>query len=415
MRKKNDWRYLVVLLILLALAMLGSRTQAESLAAQREQDALARGLQLKTTVSLDWDGAPFADEETGGMLRSVLENSWFVLLRETPEDGGALYSFDWQLQGASVLDWTGMRQNGGLLEQSNLWGGRTVRSAAKTIDFAAVWNAWCEDALTSTVTPLADMTAQITVLTQPEAVSLLDALCAAVDGADWLWQPSLPQTDGADEAAAQLQTLRDALRALPQTLGARVDANDALVFCVDRDAEENVVCRQMDAMLAEGTFRAEWTLAEDGRLTGVTGAGEIAGVPLTIDGILTYDTARNNSREEISGAVRIQYGAVSFALEWTDTATGERTDYTRTRNGTLTLALADGRTGAIAVAAKTTAVKGADARIDGGEEIVDLDALDETARQEWYDGLRESLAQTVYTVLGRLPKETAAWLLEKIQ
>ena len=90
MRKKNDWRYLVVLLILLALAMLGSRTQAESLAAQREQDALARGLQLKTTVSLDWDGAPFADEETGGMLRSVLENSWFVLLRETPEDGGAL-------------------------------------------------------------------------------------------------------------------------------------------------------------------------------------------------------------------------------------------------------------------------------------------------------------------------------------
>ena len=148
MRKKNDWRYLGVLLILLALAMLGSRTQAESLAAQREQDALARGLQLKTTVSLDWDGAPFADEETGGMLRSVLENSWFVLLRETPEDGGALYSFDWQLQGASVLDWTGMRQNGGLLEQSNLWGGRTVRSATKTIDFAAVWNAWCEDALT---------------------------------------------------------------------------------------------------------------------------------------------------------------------------------------------------------------------------------------------------------------------------
>ena len=73
MRKKNDWRYLVVLLILLALAMLGSRTQAESLAAQREQDALARGLQLKTTVSLDWDGAPFADEETGGMLRSVLD------------------------------------------------------------------------------------------------------------------------------------------------------------------------------------------------------------------------------------------------------------------------------------------------------------------------------------------------------
>ena len=147
----------------------------------------------------------------------------------------------------------------------------------------------------------------------------------------------------------------------------------------------------------------------------MTGAGEIAGVPLTIDGILTYDTARNNSREEISGAVRVQYGAVSLALEWTDTATGERTDYTRTRNGTLTLALADGRTGAIAVAAKTTAVKGADARIDGGEEIVDLDALDETARQEWYDGLRESLAQTVYTVLGRLPKETAAWLLEKIQ
>ena len=90
MRKKNEWRYLVVLLILLALAMLGSRTQAESLAAQREQDSLARGLQLKTTVSLDWDGAPFADEETGGMLRDVLENSWFVLLHETPEDGGTV-------------------------------------------------------------------------------------------------------------------------------------------------------------------------------------------------------------------------------------------------------------------------------------------------------------------------------------
>ena len=415
MRKKKDWRYLAVLLILLALAMLGSRTQAESLAAQRERDALARGMQLKTTVSLDWDGAPFADEETGAMLQSVLENSWFVFLHEEPEEGSALFAFDWQLQGASVLDWTGVRQNGEMLERSNLWGGGTVRSAVKTIDFASVWSAWREEALTSTVTPLADMTAQITVLTQPEAVSLLDALCAAVDGADWLWRQTLPQTEGADAAAAQLQTLRETLRALPQTLGAQAAADDALIFCVDRDARGAVVCRQMDAMLAEGSFRAEWTLAEDGRLTDLTGAGEIAGKPFTVDGILTYDTARNGSREAISGAARVQYGAASLSLEWTDTAAGERADYTRTINGTLTLALADGRTGAIAVAAKTTAVKGADARIDGGEEIVDLDALDETARQEWYDDLRESLAQTFFTVLGRLPKETAAWVLEKIQ
>ena len=415
MRKKKDWRYLAVLLILLALAMLGSRTQAESLAVQRERDALARGMQLKTTVSLDWDGAPLADEETGAMLQSVLENSWFVFLREEPEEGSALFSFDWQLQGASVLDWTGMRQNGEMLEQSNLWGGRTVRSAVKTIDFASAWSAWREKALTSTVTPLADMTAQITVLTQPEAVSLLDALCAAVDGADWLWQQTLPQTEGADAAAAQLQTLRETLRALPQTLGAQAAADDALVFCVDRDAQGAVVCRQMDAMLAEGSFRAEWTLAEDGRLTGLTGAGEIAGKPLTIDGILTYDTVRNGSREAISGAARVQYGAASLSLEWTDTAAGERADYSRTINGAVTVALADGRTGSAAFTAKTTAVKGAGALVDGGEEIVDLDALDETARQEWYDGLRESLAQTFFTVLGRLPKETAAWVLEKIQ
>ena len=415
MREKKTWRYLAVLLILLALAMLGSRTQAESLAAQREQDALARGMQLKTTVSLDWNGAPFADEKTGEMLRSVLENSWFVLLRETPEEGAALYSFDWQMQGASVLDWTGMRQNDALLEQSNLWGGRTVRSTVKTIDFASAWNVWREEALTSTVTPLADMTAQITVLTQPEGGALLDALCAAVDSADWLWEQELVQTQGADDAAAQLQALRDALRAIPQAFAGKTDAGDALVFCVDRNAQGDVVCRQMDAMLAEGSFRAEWTMAEDGRLTGVTGAGEIAGKWLTIDGILTYDTARNGSREEVSGAVRVEYGAIMLSLEWSDAAAGERADYTRTRGGTLSFALGDGRTGSAGFTAKTTAVKGASARIDGGEEILDLDTMDESARQAWYDGLHESIAQTVFTVLGRLPKETAAWLLEKIQ
>ena len=85
MRGKKSWRYAAVMLILLALAMWGSRQgEAEGLALTREREALESGMQLKTTVSIEKAALPGTD----GVLQSVLENSKLTLLREYPDGRG---------------------------------------------------------------------------------------------------------------------------------------------------------------------------------------------------------------------------------------------------------------------------------------------------------------------------------------
>ena len=68
----------------------------------------------------------------------------------------------------------------------------------------------------------------------------------------------------------------------------------------------------------------------------------------------------------------------------------------------------------LSLTARTTAGE-AGARIDGAENIADLSAMDEPARQAWFERMREAASQAVFTVMGRLPKEAAAALLEKMQ
>ena len=413
MRGKKSWRYAAVLLILLALAMWGSRQgQAEGLALTREREALESGLQLKTTVSIEKAVLP----ETDGILRSVLEKSKLTLLCEYPDGVGRLWSVDWQLQGASVLDWTGMRLGGDWLEQSNLFWGETVRIDAPQTQFASIGESWRATALTESRERLADMTARITVVTQQEAAALFSALCAEITENETLWQPAalLNAGESGDAAQAQMNALREKITSLPARVGAAFGTDGALIFCVDEDAQGNVLLRQMDATLACGDFHAEWTLAEDGRLTSLYGEGTLGGAPVSIALEIAYTTAKNGAKEEVSGSMTAVRGEDALLLSWTDAASGTRGDYSRRLAAQARFERGGTPLAELSLTAKTTACE-AGARIDGAENIADLSAMDEPARQAWFERMREAASQAVFTVMGRLTKEAAAALLEKMQ
>lgn len=413
MRGKKSWRYAAVMLILLALAMWGSRQgEAEGLALTREREALESGMQLKTTVSIEKAALPGTD----GVLQSVLENSKLTLLREYPDGSGRLWSVDWQLQGASVLDWTGMRLGGEWLEQSNLFWGETVRVDTPQTRFASIAEGWRATALTESREQLADMTARITVVTQQEAAALFSALCAEIAENETFWQPAalLNAGESGDAAQAELDALYEKITSLPERIGAAFGTDGALIFCVDEDAQGNVLLRQMDATLACGEFHAEWAIAEDGRPTSLYGEGTLDGVPVSIALEIAHTTAKNGSKEEIAGSLTAVRDEDALLLSWTDAASGKRGDYSRRITAQARFERGGEPLAELSLTARTTAGE-AGARIDGAENIADLSAMDEPARQAWFERMREAASQAVFTVMGRLPKEAAAALLEKMQ
>lgn len=412
MRKNKSWRYLAVMLLLLALAIWGTREgMAEGLARTAEEAALSGGLQLKTVVT--FEDASFPDSD--GVLKSILKNSKLVFLREHPDDASRLLSADWQLQDASVLDWTGMLADGSLLEQSNLFFGSTIRTAAPQSNLPAVWNDWKASALTETREPLADMTARIIVLTQPETVGLVSALCAELTESDALWQQEslLLASEGGEAALETFSALRAKIAAFPARVDEALGADDALIWCVDEDAQGNVLLRQMDVSSQVGSFHAEWTLTEDGRLSFLNGEGVLSGKPLFITAQIDYNAMNGGTREDIAGGIDVRYGDDALSLAWSDSASGAMKNYTRKTTLTVQVTRGGAEVASVSLQAKTTAAKES-ARIDTAEGIIDWDALDSAGKQAQFERMQQGVVQAVFTILGRMPKDAAAVLLEKI-
>lgn len=412
MRKNKSWRYLAVMLLLLVLAIWGTREgMADGLARTAEETALSGGLQLKTVVT--FEDASFPDSD--GIVKSILKNSKLVFLREHPDEAGRLLSADWQLQEASVLDWTGMLIDGSLLEQSNLFLGDTIRTAAPQSNLQTVWSNWKASALTETQEPLADMTARIVVLTQPETVGLVSALCAELTENDALWlQESLMLASEDGEAAPEtFSTLRAIIAAFPACVEEALGAEDALIWCVDEDAQGNVLLRQMDVSLQIGSFHAEWTLTEDGRVSFLSGEGVLSGKPLFVTAQIDYTAMNGGAREDIAGGLDVRYGDDAFSLEWSDSASGAMKNYTRKTTLTVQVSRGGAETASVSLQAKTTAAKES-ARIDTAEGIIDWDTLDSDGKQEQFERMQQGAVQTVFTILGRMPKDAAAALLERI-
>lgn len=412
MRKNKSWRYLAVMLLLLALAIWGTREgMAEGLARTAEEAALSGGLQLKTVVT--FEDASFPDSD--GVLKSILKNSKLVFLREHPDDASRLLSADWQLQDASVLDWTGMLANGSLLEQSNLFLGSTIRTAAPQSNLPAIWSDWKASALTETREPLADMTARIIVLTQPETVGLVSALCAELTENDALWQQEslLLASEGGEAALETFSALRAKIAAFPACVDEALGADDALIWCVDEDAQGNVLLRQMDVSSQVGSFHAEWTLTEDGRLSFLNGEGVLSGKPLFITAQIDYNAMNGGTREDIAGGIDVRYGDDALSLAWSDSASGAMKNYTRKTTLTVQVTRGGAEVASVSLQAKTTAAKES-ARIDTAEGIIDWDALDSAGKQAQFERMQQGVVQAVFTILGRMPKDAAAVLLEKI-
>lgn len=411
MRKNKSWRYLAVMLLLLALAIWGTREgMAEGLARTAEEAALLGGLQLRTVVT--FEDASFPDSD--GVLKSILKNSKLVFLREHPDEVGRLLSADWQLQDASVLDWTGMLADGSLLEQSNLFLGSTIRTAAPQSNLSAIWSDWTASALTETREPLADMTARIIVLTQPETVGLVSALCAELTENDALWEQEslLLASEGGEAALETFSALRAKIAAFPACVDEALGADDALIWCVDEDAQGNVLLRQMDVSLQAGSFHAEWTLTEDGRLSFLNGEGVLSGKPLFITAQIDYN-AMSGAREDIAGGIDVRYDDDALSLTWSDSASGAMKNYTRKTTLTVQVARGGAEAASVSLQAKTTAAKES-ARIDTAEGIIDWDALDSAGKQAQFERMQQGVVQAVFTILGRMPKDAAAVLLEKI-
>lgn len=412
MRKQKSWRYLAVLLLLLALAIWGTREgMADGLARTAEEAALSGGLQLKTVVT--FGDASFTDSD--GVLKSILKNSKLVFLREHPDEAGRLLSADWQLQDASVLDWTGMLADGSLLEQSNLFFGSTIRTAAPQSNLSAVWSNWKASALTETQEPLADMTARIVVLTQPETVGLVSALCAELTENDalWLQESLLLASEGGEAALETFSALRAKIAAVPARVDEALGAEDALIWCVDEDAQGNVLLRQMDVSSQAGSFHSEWTLTEDGRLSFLNGEGVLSGKPLFITAQIDYTAMNGGAREDISGEIDVRYGDDALSLAWSDSASGAMKNYMRKTTLTVQVTRGDVEAASVSLQAKTTAAKES-ARIDTAEGIIDWDALDRAGKQAQFEQMQQGVVQAVFTILGRMPKDAAAALLEKM-
>lgn len=378
------------------------------------QTALEKGYTLKTTVTCEWNGAGLVtDAAAEDALESVLENSKWVLKAAWPQDGaGRLYSVDWQLMEASVLDWTGMLLDGGWWEQSNLFGGRSVAlsdlSALRAADLNARQSAavWKEAALQWTLEPLGDMMMEIAVITGEEMTALAETLCAAWTENETLWQPAALTGALGAEGVLLLENMRSTLKDIPQKISGIMGDDGAVIICIDYDVQGNVVLRQADAMLLNGQIHAEWTLADDGELGTLSVQGAADGMEI----FLTLERTAG-SKKAANFALRLAKEGRALTLDGTCSASGSGKNYSRRGQLAVSVATADGAGGKLlTLTSRTTALDQKPLRPDEAAEIVFPAELEAEALEAFLLQTRQDAMQTLFTVIGRLPEKAADYL-----
>ena len=408
MRRSRFFKRLVLLAVMLVFL-------ASTALGDGARDALEAGLTLKTTVTCEWAGAKLLEKGLNDALESVLEQSQWEFASSWPGQGvGRLLSFDWLLQGSSVLDWTGMRLADSWFERSNLFEGKTV-CLASTAEIAQTlrtlreaFDAWQQSALTQTEETLANMRLNMMVVTREEMLALGQAVCQALTQSDAIWSPQALGSAGVmgEESARLLQVAREAVQGGPDWLDEHLPQESNAIICIDYDTEGNVLLRQADVTLGSDLLHVEWTLAEDGGLGELTVDGSLQGTVVMLRFARTA-----GAKESVSATFRLEREGRAILVEVTDSVSGSGKEYTRRTQAALSLEGPEDASGKLlTLTAKTSAEEEAIARPDEASEILFPAEMDTAELETFFAHVREGFFQLVYTVIGRLPADAALQL-----
>ncbi|MDL2318527.1 hypothetical protein LJC74_05560 [Eubacteriales bacterium OttesenSCG-928-A19] len=354
-------------------------------------------------------------------------------------------------------------------------GAEPVEIDPATLDGALLTFAgWSSHALTTTerlrprvfIPGLYGIRAEVVDVTRAELLTLAEAYSDLLSENEALWLGAASaQQPGADDAtlSAQARQIAAMMRALPDLLAAALPegippAEYREVF----DADGALVVRQLELTLPDGEHvYVEWVPAETGvsSLYASLAIGESGlellvtredGAPvvtrrqasqrrriiasmtysepdLTLDivatrteDVLTTDTRDNtNVRTEIMMESEALFGegtVVTLSASTTGRATGQAgRDYSRREETVWRLkGLGFDSRKILTVSSRTTAVVASPPAAPGNDAVRPA-RMDDAALDDWLSGTRLSLLQVWYTVLGRLPPDVAAYVLERME
>lgn len=353
-----------------------------------------------------------------------------------------------------------------------LGGMDTATVDTETLDSAmAILSQWETEALTSetrrrppvNIPGLYGATAEVIGVSRGEALALVTDFAQMLSGEEAMWEQNVRgQMAGAEETevAGVLARIAEMLATLPE------DLEDALPMDMP-PAEYRIVygldgvevCRQIEVELpGTGSLLVEWARAEQAvPALFVLGAMEDAAVSLlytrevgTPSMTGTVMRARNRAVAEfrltmagldlsvmMTRAENIELRAekeiITAKTDWmiecpqwlgeetvvtvtrqeTDTATGTGEDFAQKHQTNWFLKGLGFDRQKILTVTENTKVEGARQPIDIYGPVVYPARMDEEAFDAWLAGVQVSLVQAGYTVIGRLPPDVAAYLLEQ--
>ncbi|MDR0929889.1 MAG: hypothetical protein LBM74_09315 [Oscillospiraceae bacterium] len=378
----------------------------------------------------------------------------------TLEKRGGVYYEQSNLLGGQTVAFTPMafsafvprlaERSGGALPQQLDWlyelmtfalGGGEVTMDMETLNaWITRWEAWRKQSLmlTEVAVPASEMPgiaasrAAQAEITRAEMLALAASVSELLAPQETLWL-SAAQVRVAEEseAAQTLSAIRETLETLPDALAAwlPLDLPPARFFEL-YDAKGAVVSRQFALSLPDGLdVSLEWLATEEEGLPPlclmITAANSRfewrvteSGAQLTLtDPELSFDATLTRSEAEqsetlftLQSETLLGAGAMLHARS-TDRPAGTKSDYPRTRETQVWLTgLGFDELVPLTITTRTTAQAAVPPL--QLETAVFPSTLPEAALDAWLEGVRVSATQALFTVMGRLPSDVAAYLLQ---
>lgn len=331
-------------------------------------------------------------------------------------------------------------------------------------DYLDVVERWREGALDVTVTEdahvmlpgLSGVRTETIDVTREEALALAEGLCAVLGQDAALWDAAVAaQMPGARADVAE--TMREEARALAEGLPAalaeilaadmppaeyrRVYAQDGTLACSqvvltvpgETDAslylewaESGEEIAALYARAALGEAEAELLLTLDGMLGAQIAQCTLRGEDGALELLLTRTREREESagraEETVETVLRAHSGAgpdeaaqTTLVLRTQRQEQGEGAQYTRRSVSTVSLEGFGTDEETVVTVTANTRMREKSLALAQQDNVLYLAGMDEQAREAWIQDTKLRLTQAWFSVLSRLPRETAAFLLAAME
>lgn len=331
-------------------------------------------------------------------------------------------------------------------------------------DYLDVVERWREGALDVTVTEgahvmlpgLSGVRTETIDVTREEALALAEGLCAVLGQDAALWDAAVAaQMPGARADVAE--TMREEARALAEGLPAalaeilaadmppaeyrRVYAQDGTLACSqvvltvpgETDAslylewaESGEEIAALYAWAALGEAEAELLLTLDGMLGAQIAQCTLRGEDGALELLLTRTREREESagraEETVETVLRAHSGAgpdeaaqTTLVLRTQRQEQGEGAQYTRRSVSTVSLEGFGTDEETVVTVTANTRMREKSLALAQQDNVLYLAGMDEQAREAWIQDTKLCLTQAWFSVLSRLPRETAAFLLAAME